>query len=233
MERFSLWSGCYNCAKIMTAFGDTVLFGRPDWQYLNLCVYLFSAYYREVSLTGRERVWDRLSWRYSTKKWFVFPPLTTSPSAKYVPLSITNFSSILFNRFFSWIISTIVLQMVNLIANDGQRLYEVVTFVPCIIGDPFVVIVGAVHTIWLLGPHAAFGMLVFVLFYPMQYFVSRLTGYFRRRTLSATDQRVCHTNELLQNIKFIEMYAWENPFSNKIKGHSHTFPVFNFSPPNV
>jgi hypothetical protein len=123
--------------------------------------------------------------------------------------------------------------MVNLIANDGQRFYEVVTFVPFIIGDPFVVIVGAVHTIWLLGPHAAFGMLVFVLFYPMQYFVSRLTGYFRRRTLSATDQRVCHTNELLQNIKLIEMYAWENPFSNKIKGHSHTFPVFNFSPPNV
>ena len=121
--------------------------------------------------------------------------------------------------------------MVNLIANDGQRFYEVATFVPFIIGDPFVVIVGAVHTIWLLGPHTALGMLV--LFYPMQYFVSRLTGYFRRRTLSATDQRICHTNELLQNIKLIKMYAWEKPFSNKIKGDFPYFSCFYFLPPNV
>lgn len=115
--------------------------------------------------------------------------------------------------------------MVNLFANDGQRFYEVLTFVPFIIGDPFVVIVGVVHTIWLLGPHAALGMLVFVVFYPVQYFVSRLTGYFR--TLSATDQRVRLMNELLQNIKLVKMNAWEQTFSERIKGNS-LFSVFFF-----
>jgi ATP-binding cassette subfamily C (CFTR/MRP) protein 5 len=68
-----------------------------------------------------------------------------------------------------------------------------------------------------LGPHAALGMLVFVLFYPVQYLVSRLTGYFRRQTLKATDQRVQLMNELLICMKLIKMYAWEKPFAKSIK----------------
>ncbi|KAI9560845.1 ABC protein [Daphnia sinensis] len=108
-------------------------------------------------------------------------------------------------------------EMINLFANDGQRIYEVASFGPFIIGDPFVATMGTGYTIWLLGPHAALGMLVFVLFYPVQYLVSTLTGYFRRRTLTATDQRVQLMNELLICIKLIKMYAWEKPFSLSIK----------------
>ncbi len=107
--------------------------------------------------------------------------------------------------------------MINLFANDGQRIYEVASFGPFIIGDPFVAAIGTGYTIWLLGPHAALGMLVFVLFYPVQYGVSTLTGYFRRRTLTATDQRVRLMNELLNCIKLIKMYAWEKPFAKSIK----------------
>ena len=110
--------------------------------------------------------------------------------------------------------------MINLFANDGQRIYEVASFGPFIIGDPFVAAIGTGYTIWLLGPHAALGMLVFVLFYPVQYSVSKLTGYFRRRTLTATDQRVRLMNELLNCIKLIKMYAWEKPFAKSIKSKS-------------
>ncbi|EFX63846.1 ABC protein, subfamily ABCC, partial [Daphnia pulex] len=107
--------------------------------------------------------------------------------------------------------------MINLFANDGQRIYEVASFGPFIVGDPFVAAIGTGYTIWLLGPHTALGMLVFVLFYPVQYLVSRLTGYFRRRTLKATDQRVQLMNELLICMKLIKMYAWEKPFAKSIK----------------
>ncbi|XP_046652903.1 ATP-binding cassette sub-family C member 5-like [Daphnia pulicaria] len=108
-------------------------------------------------------------------------------------------------------------EMINLFANDGQRIYEVASFGPFIVGDPFVAAIGTGYTIWLLGPHAALGMLVFVLFYPVQYLVSRLTGYFRRQTLKATDQRVQLMNELLICMKLIKMYAWEKPFAKSIK----------------
>lgn len=72
--------------------------------------------------------------------------------------------------------STFGRQIINLFANDGQRIYEVASFGPFIIGDPFVAAIGTGYTVWLLGPHALLGMLVFVLFYPVQYGVSTLTG---------------------------------------------------------
>lgn len=45
-----------------------------------------------------------------------------------------------------------------------------------IFGGPFVAIVATVYTTWVLGPHALLGMLVFILYYPVQYGVSLLTG---------------------------------------------------------
>lgn len=127
-----------------------------------------------------------------------------------------------------------LLKMVNLFAkHDGQRFDLILVFVPFIIGDPFIFIKGVVDAIWLLGPHAALGMLIFVLFYPVQHFVSRLTGYFRRRTLSATDQHIVLMNELLQNIKLIKMNAWEQKFGYRIKDNKFVsvffFRQFNLS----
>lgn len=45
-----------------------------------------------------------------------------------------------------------------------------------IVGGPFVAIVGTTYIVWLLGWHAVIGMLTFVLFYPVQYGISTLTG---------------------------------------------------------
>lgn len=45
-----------------------------------------------------------------------------------------------------------------------------------IFGGPFVAIVATVYTTLVLGPHALLGMLVFILYYPIQYGVSLLTG---------------------------------------------------------
>lgn len=47
---------------------------------------------------------------------------------------------------------------------------------PHIFGGPFVAIVATVYTVYVLGPHALLGMLVFILYYPVQYGVSLLTG---------------------------------------------------------
>lgn len=44
------------------------------------------------------------------------------------------------------------------------------------------------------------------------------SGYFRRRTIIITDQRVTLMKELLTCVKLIKMYAWEKPFSKTISG---------------
>lgn len=50
-------------------------------------------------------------------------------------------------------------------------------------------------------------------------------GYFRRRTIVITDQRVTLMKELLTCVKLIKMYAWERPFSKTIAG---MFAVLNY-----
>ncbi|KAK7069829.1 Multidrug resistance-associated protein 5 [Halocaridina rubra] len=107
-------------------------------------------------------------------------------------------------------------EVINLFANDAQRIYDYVVLGPLIVGGPFVAIGGVIYILWLLGPWALFGMLTFVLFYPFQYGISRLTSYFRRRTVMVTDERVCKMNELLTFVKLIKMYAWEKSFATSI-----------------
>lgn len=70
--------------------------------------------------------------------------------------------------------------MINLFANDGQRIFDLVVLGVLIIGGPVVGVGGVVYILWLLGPHALFGMLAFLLFYPMQVglcFGGSLLGY--------------------------------------------------------
>nr|QST14989.1 ABCC5 protein [Diaphanosoma celebensis] len=107
-------------------------------------------------------------------------------------------------------------ELINLVANDGQRIYDFAVIAPMVVGGPFVAVVGSAYIIWLLGPHALVGVFTFILFYPVQYGISTITGYLRRRTIVATDQRVRLMSELLNCVKLIKMYAWEKPFAHTI-----------------
>ncbi|KAG7158772.1 Multidrug resistance-associated protein 5-like 1 [Homarus americanus] len=118
--------------------------------------------------------------------------------------------------FFITLILGFLGPVINLFANDAQRIYDLVVIGPLIVGGPLVAIGGVVYILWLLGPWALFGMVAFLLFYPFQYGLSRLTGYLRRRTVTVTDERVRMMNELLMCVKFIKMYAWEKSFASTI-----------------
>ena len=111
--------------------------------------------------------------------------------------------------------------MINLFANDSQRLYDVCSLGPLIFGGPVVAIIATAYTVYLLGPHALFGMLVFILYYPVQYGVSLLTGTNRlplsfkfqhtfynssqSRVLSSTNdhrhRQACHAYERTVNVR--------------------------------
>lgn len=133
-------------------------------------------------------------------------------------------------------------------SNDGQRMFDACVFAPTIIGGPVVTICGIAYILWILSPMALFGMLAFFLFYPvqarprnfiqrnvsleycqmsvkrtisfklLQYSISRLNGYFKSKSIKISDQRVSTVNEILDCIKLIKMYAWEEPFRQNLMG---------------
>ncbi|PVD18522.1 hypothetical protein C0Q70_21071 [Pomacea canaliculata] len=107
-------------------------------------------------------------------------------------------------------------ELVNMVGNDGQRIFDAIVIGPLVLTGPLAMTAGCIYSVYYLGPWALVGCAVFVSFYPFSTFISRLTTFFRRKGISITDRRVRMMNELLSCIKLIKMYAWEKPFARKI-----------------
>ncbi|XP_026672772.1 sodium leak channel non-selective protein [Ceratina calcarata] len=107
-------------------------------------------------------------------------------------------------------------ELTNLFTNDSQRLFDVVIYGPMIISGPIIIVCGIVYILWVFSPLALLGIFTFLVFYPCQYLISRLVGYFRSKTVAITDSRVKLMNEILESIKLIKMCSLEKYFSHKL-----------------
>ncbi|XP_046413794.1 ATP-binding cassette sub-family C member 5-like isoform X2 [Neodiprion fabricii] len=107
-------------------------------------------------------------------------------------------------------------QVINMFSNDSQRIYDAIVFGPMIIAGPITTVWGVCYILWVLSPMALLGMITFLLFYPVQYAISYYTGYLRSKSMNISDFRVRLTNEILECIKLIKMYAWEKRFSQDL-----------------
>uniref|UniRef100_A0A8C6EL77 ATP-binding cassette sub-family C member 5 n=1 Tax=Microcebus murinus TaxID=30608 RepID=A0A8C6EL77_MICMU len=108
-------------------------------------------------------------------------------------------------------------ELINICSNDGHRMFEAAAVGSLLAGGPVVAILGMIYNVIILGPTGFLGSAVFILFYPAMMFASRLTAYFRRKCVAATDDRVQKMNEVLTYIKFIKMYAWVKAFSQSVQ----------------
>ncbi|XP_046465704.1 ATP-binding cassette sub-family C member 5-like isoform X6 [Neodiprion pinetum] len=107
-------------------------------------------------------------------------------------------------------------QVINMFSNDSQRIYDAIVFGPMIIAGPITTVWGVCYILWVFSPMALLGMITFLLFYPVQYAISYYTGYLRSKSVNISDFRVRLTNEILECIKLIKMYAWEKRFSQDL-----------------
>ncbi|XP_070166360.1 ATP-binding cassette sub-family C member 5-like isoform X2 [Polyergus mexicanus] len=107
-------------------------------------------------------------------------------------------------------------EVINLFCNDSQRLFDVIIYGPMIISGPIVLSCSIIYILWLFNPIALIGIVIFLSFYPCQYFISRATGYFRLKSVNITDARVRLMSEILECMKLIKMYSWEKYFSQKL-----------------
>ena len=62
--------------------------------------------------------------------------------------------------------SLFLFQLVNLLSNDGQRIFEAVAIGPLMIPGPVVLLFGLIYMLVLLGPWAFIAMGTFGAFYP-------------------------------------------------------------------
>uniref|UniRef100_A0A665V6E2 ATP-binding cassette, sub-family C (CFTR/MRP), member 12 n=1 Tax=Echeneis naucrates TaxID=173247 RepID=A0A665V6E2_ECHNA len=109
-------------------------------------------------------------------------------------------------------------EMINVLTNDGHKLFEAVIFASFFLSTPVLFIVCVIYACFILGYTALTGVCTYIIFIPIQALLVKLINMFRWKTMVVTDSRVRTMNEILTSIKLIKMYAWEESFEEKIAG---------------
>ncbi|KAK2913918.1 hypothetical protein Q8A67_002317 [Cirrhinus molitorella] len=128
------------------------------------------------------------------------------------------FSMLAFNKIISLrsLTSISIGETINVLTSDGYRMFEAAMFGTFLLCVPFLLIICIIYSCVILGYTALIGILVYLIFLPIQFSIARLIGAFRRRAVSVTDKRVRIMNEVLTCIKLIKMYAWEESFEKTV-----------------
>ncbi|XP_052826959.1 ATP-binding cassette sub-family C member 5 [Octopus bimaculoides] len=108
-------------------------------------------------------------------------------------------------------------ELVNLFTADSERVSDSAKLNTFIIGSPIIVLAAIIYNYYLLGPLSLIGSFVFIGFYPTLILVNKFGMEYRRKAVKLTDRRINITNEIINYIRLIKMYAWEDSFIAKIK----------------
>jgi hypothetical protein len=68
-----------------------------------------------------------------------------------------------------------------------------------------------------VGPYSLLAPGVFVVLFPFTMILGRRFGTFRSKIQNAADKRLKLTNELINGIRIVKYYAWENAFVQNIE----------------
>uniref|UniRef100_A0A8C8J884 Uncharacterized protein n=1 Tax=Oncorhynchus tshawytscha TaxID=74940 RepID=A0A8C8J884_ONCTS len=101
-------------------------------------------------------------------------------------------------------------EIVNLMSVDAQRFMDLTTFLNMLWSAPLQIIL-ALYFLWQnLGPSVLAGVAVMILLIPLNAAIAV------RTRMHYKDARIKLMNEILNGIKVLKLYAWENSFKEKV-----------------
>ncbi|KAI0210104.1 Multidrug resistance-associated protein 1 [Lamellibrachia satsuma] len=107
-------------------------------------------------------------------------------------------------------------EIVNLMEVDAQKIQDASCFVHLIWSVPLTVTL-CMYFLWQqLGPSVLAGLFLVLLMVPINGFFAHKTGKLQVTQMKHKDRRIHLMNELLNGIKALKLYAWENPFRDRV-----------------
>ncbi|CDH53089.1 multidrug resistance-associated protein 1 [Lichtheimia corymbifera JMRC:FSU:9682] len=107
-------------------------------------------------------------------------------------------------------------EIVNHMSVDAQRLMDLCTYFHIAWSGPFQIVIALVLLWRTMGPSIWAGVAILVLAVPLNTYLAKKMRTLQKRQMGNKDARVKLMNEILNGIKVIKLYAWENPFMEKI-----------------
>ncbi|XP_077481255.1 ATP-binding cassette sub-family C member 3 isoform X2 [Stigmatopora argus] len=112
--------------------------------------------------------------------------------------------------------SSTVGEVVNLMSVDAQRFMDLTTFLNMLWSAPLQIML-ALYFLWQnLGPSVLAGIAVMILLIPFNAVIAMKTRAYQVEQMQHKDSRIKLMNEILNGIKVLKLYAWENSFKGKV-----------------
>ncbi|XP_076024056.1 ATP-binding cassette sub-family C member 3 isoform X2 [Genypterus blacodes] len=112
--------------------------------------------------------------------------------------------------------SSTVGEIVNLMSVDAQRFMDLVAFLNMLWSAPLQIML-ALYFLWQnLGPSVLAGVAVMILLIPLNAVIAMKTRAYQVEQMQYKDSRIKLMNEILNGIKVLKLYAWENSFKEKV-----------------
>uniref|UniRef100_A0A182NES5 ABC-type glutathione-S-conjugate transporter n=1 Tax=Anopheles dirus TaxID=7168 RepID=A0A182NES5_9DIPT len=111
---------------------------------------------------------------------------------------------------------TTVGEIVNLMAVDAQRFFELTSYLHVLWSAPLIIALCIYLLYELLGPAVFAGLGVMVIMIPITGFIATRMRDLQVEQMEIKDERVKKMNEILGGIKVLKLYAWEPSFQDTV-----------------
>lgn len=113
--------------------------------------------------------------------------------------------------------------IINLMAVDSFKVSEISAYLHFLWGTtPIQMVVCIVLLYRILGLSSLAGIIMMVLALPANMYIAKQFTRTQRKVMAATDVRIHTTNEILQNIRIIKYFAWEERFGQIVGENRQT-----------
>lgn len=103
--------------------------------------------------------------------------------------------------------------IINLMSVDSFKISECTSYLHFLLASAPTMLCVSIALLWqVMGLSAIPGLIVMALLLPVNIFLARGFSYTQKKIMAATDKRIHTTNEILQNIRIIKYFAWEERF---------------------
>ncbi|XP_053694450.1 multidrug resistance-associated protein 1-like [Sabethes cyaneus] len=111
---------------------------------------------------------------------------------------------------------TTVGEIVNLMAVDAQRFFELVPYLHVLWSAPLIIALCIYLLYEILGPSVFAGLGVMVVMIPLTGYIASKMKNLQVEQMRIKDERVKKMNEILSGVKVLKLYAWEPSFEKDI-----------------
>lgn len=104
----------------------------------------------------------------------------------------------------------------NLMSTDTYRIDQAVSWIHILWTTPLQICVALVQLIVNIGASGVAGFGLLLIMVPFMTYITRILAKKRGQVNKVTDERISLTQELLQSVRFVKYFSWEDSFLAKL-----------------